>query len=552
MTVSSNPSPAQPRLSKPSALAGEAAPEAVAAATPSASATGWADEQRLLQLDGISKTFPGVRALDDVSLEVHRGRVHALLGENGAGKSTLLKILSGVLRPDRGEILVEGRSLHITGPGGARQAGIAMIHQELQQVPELDVTQNLFLGMPITRLGVFNNVREMREKARAVLARLGATIDVTAQIKTLGVAERQLVEIGRALLQNARIIAMDEPTSSLTPGEVDQLSRVIGELTDKGVAIIYVSHRLGEVFRICDMATILRDGRKVADISLDEATEEDIVRLMVGRKLEHQVQRSHARDEVVLSVRDLSWGRHVRGVSFDLRRGEILGVAGLVGAGRTELVQLVAGVRRPTSGRIVYRGAERSFANPRQAIRCGIGMVPEDRKREGIVPLRPVLANAGLPKLGSYTRLGIIDGRRHRDAITRVAHEVDLKPMQLDRAVALFSGGNQQKVIIARWLNAETEVMIFDEPTRGIDVGAKLEIYRLMEALAEKGKAILMVSSELPEILRMSDRVLVMRRGKAAAVLDRSEMSEDAIARHSIMEAAGEPEPDATPEEHRP
>jgi ribose transport system ATP-binding protein len=506
----------------------------------------------LLALSQITKSFPGVRALRDVGMAVGRGQVHALLGENGAGKSTLLKILGGTLRPDSGSVRIDGLPVHIDSPSAARRSGIMMIQQELQQVPELDVTQNLFLGTPMTAMGVWNRRREMRERARTVLSRLGADIDVTAPIKTLSVAKRQLVEIGRALIGKARVIAMDEPTSSLTPAEVDQLARVIRELAADGVAIVYVSHRLEEVFELCDSATILRDGHHVADVALADVTYADVVRHMVGRDLEQHASTSHAGPEVLLSARDLRWGERVRGVSFDLHRGEILGVAGLVGAGRTELVELIAGIRRPSAGTISLRQRACRFAEPRAAIRAGIGMVPEDRKRHGIVPLLSILANTSLPKLGHYAPYGLIRQRRRRSEVTAVATDVALRPMLLDRSIALFSGGNQQKAIIARWLNTDADILIFDEPTRGIDVGAKHEIHQLMESLTARGKAILMVSSEISEILRLADRVLVMRGGAAVALLDRQAMSDAAIGHYAIAGAPQAPTGVGRALEHNP
>lgn len=374
----------------------------------------------------------------------------------------------------------------------------------------------------------------MRQTARELLMRLNVDIDVTTPVNKLSIAQRQLIEIARALLGNARIIAMDEPTSSLTPKEFDVLVRVIGDLQANGVGVIYVSHRLNEVFRLASRATVLRDGELVADVDLQNVTEDDIVSMMVGRKTTEARHVTYAQPACVLRVRNLSWGTKVRDVSFDLHRGEILGIAGLVGAGRTELMHLVAGLRTPSTGSIELRGQEVSFHSPRQAIRAGIGMLPEDRKRAGIIPLLSVVSNAALPIIESYARFGIVSNRRRHADVSRLAEQVNLRPRNIDRQIRYFSGGNQQKAILSRWLNANSEILIFDEPTRGIDVGAKQEIYQLMEGLAQQGKAILMVSSELPEILRLSDRVLVMSAGRAAAILERAQLNEEAIMRHAI------------------
>ena len=488
----------------------------------------------LLSLSRISKAFPGVQALADVSFDVRAGEVHALIGENGAGKSTLLKILSGVYRASSGEIRIAGEPQDIASPRAAQNLGIALIHQELQQVPELDVAQNMFLGRPHTRFGVFNDRRRMRSEARAILQSLDPAIDVTQPIKTLRVAQRQIVEIGKALLANARIIAMDEPTSSLTPREFEKLTAVIKTLSAQGVAVIYVSHKLDEVFRVASKATVLRDGKLAGEADLARSTEADLVSLMVGRALTVTHRESHARPEVVLSVEKLTRGAAVRDISFNLRAGEILGVAGLVGAGRTELVRLIAGLDRPTSGAIKVKGRAAVFHSPRDAIKAGIALLPEDRKKEGIVPLRPVVTNVALPRLGGVTRFGLLNLSKIRAAVSALTQNVALRPAAIDRPIRLFSGGNQQKAIICRWLMAKSDILIFDEPTRGIDVGAKNEIYQLIETLAREGRAIIVVSSDLPEILRLADRALIIRRGGLAGILQRGALTEEAVMRMAV------------------
>jgi ribose transport system ATP-binding protein len=491
----------------------------------------------VLALENVSKAFPGVRALHDVSLAVHSGQVHALLGENGAGKSTLLKILSGIYHADSGAILINGEKVELHSPKAARLAGIAMIHQELQQVPELDVAQNMFLGTPLTQFGLFTHKGLMREKAREALKLLDPSINPAAKIRDLRVAQRQIVEIAKALLSNARVIAMDEPTSSLTPREFERLAVIIESLSARGVAVIYVSHKLEEVFRVASIATVLRDGAKVGTADLSKVTEPQLVTMMVGRAIEARAHQSRATEQTVLTVSGLSRGKVVRDVSFDLHKGEVLGIAGLVGAGRTELVRLIAGVDHPTSGSIHVNGHERRFSSPRDAIAEGIALLPEERKKDGIVPLRSITSNVSLPVLGRERRFGLIDGKDVRLKVTALTKSVSLRPADISRAIRLFSGGNQQKAILCRWLMAQSQILIFDEPTRGIDVGAKGEIYRLIDELAEQGRSIIVVSSELPEVLRLSDRVLVMRRGAAEGVLERDQLSEESIMQLAVSGA---------------
>ena len=482
-----------------------------------------------IALNAISKGFPGVQALENVSFAVEPGQVRALLGENGAGKSTLLKILSGIYRADAGEILINGKAVDIRNPKAAQHAGIALIHQELQQVPELDVAQNMFLGHAVTKFGMITNRKAMQKKAQDLLSQLDPTIDVQAKIKTLRVAQRQIVEIAKALLGQARIIAMDEPTSSLTPIEFEKLVSVIDRLKADGVAVIYVSHKLDEVFRVASQATVLRDGKLVASVELSSVTEDAVVNMMVGRSLDIPPHQSHVQETVVLSVVGLCRDRHVRDVSLQLRKGEVLGIAGLVGSGRTELVKLLAGVDRPTEGDIILNGKAEHFPNPREAIAAGIALLPEDRKKEGIIPLRSVAINAALPSYRKLTRLGFIRSAQLDRQVNELAQSVNLRPHDIDRAIRLFSGGNQQKAILCRWLMAGSDILMFDEPTRGIDVGAKGEIYKLIDSLAAAGRSIIVVSSELPEILRLADTVIVMRGGAMVGKLRRSELTEEAV-----------------------
>ncbi|WCK69518.1 sugar ABC transporter ATP-binding protein [Agrobacterium tumefaciens] len=492
-----------------------------------------------LRFEAISKSFPGVNALTDVSFGIAPGEIHGLLGENGAGKSTLLRILSGVFRPTSGTFFVDGEAAAFKKPMDARQAGIAMIHQELQQVPHLSVAQNMFLGQSLTRMGgLLVSRREQEMRAAEALSMLDKSIDPAAPISSLKVAQRQIVEIGRALLDKAKVIAMDEPTSSLTPSEFDRLAQVIASLSASGVSIIYVSHKMDEVFHICQRASVMRDGKLVGMVDLKAASEKDVIAMMVGRELMQEEHHSFATKTIKLEARNLSSSAKIRDVSFSLHKGEVLGIAGLVGSGRTELLRLIAGADRLSAGSLAIDGKHVSLSSPREAIAAGIGLVPEERKREGIIPLRSVTHNMALASLPSFSSGGMIGTEKLRTAAKTLLKRVNLRPFQLDRPIRLFSGGNQQKAIIARWLAARSQILLFDEPTRGIDVGAKSEIYHLIEDLASEGHAIIVVSSELPEVIRLSDRVLVMREGRIAADIPRDRLSEAEIVAHAIPGAS--------------
>lgn len=495
-----------------------------------------------LKLSDIGKSFGPVRALDGVDMTVGAGAVHGLLGENGAGKSTLLNILSGVFEPSSGHVEIDGRRVVGKGPVAARKAGIAMIHQELQHVPELTVAQNMFLGRPLrTAGGLFVARRDQERAAAAALAPLDPSIDPSAPIKTLKVAQRQIVEIARAMMEDAKVLAMDEPTSSLTPAEFDRLAALIADLAAKGVSIIYVSHKMDEVFRVCDTATILRDGRKVADVTMRETSESAVIARMVGRELAHAEHKSFAQEDVVLEVDALTRGEAVRDASFSLRRGEVLGISGLVGAGRTELLRLIAGVDHPDSGEIRLEGKALPLGNPRSAIASGFGLLPEERKREGIVARRSVRSNIALPSMARFSRWGIVRRRQIAKESEALMRDLNLRPLNIERPIGQFSGGNQQKAIIGRWIAAGARILLFDEPTRGIDVGAKAEIYALIERLAAEGKSMIVVSSELPEILRVADRVLVMREGRISGILERDQLSEEAIVKLAVPQSAAQP-----------
>ena len=496
------------------------------------------DETYRLKLANIGKSFGPVRALDGVDMQVKRGTVHGLLGENGAGKSTLLNILSGVFPPSSGHVEIDGVRVVGQGPVAARRAGIVMIHQELQHVPELTVAQNMFLGRPIRSGGLFVARRAQERAAAEALAPLDPSIDPSVPIRTLKVAQRQIVEIARAMMEDAKVLAMDEPTSSLTPAEFERLAVLIADLAAKGVSIIYVSHKMDEVFRVCDTATILRDGRKVTDVVMSETSESAVIARMVGRELAAAEHKGFAQDDVVLEVSGLSRGTAVRDASLKLHRGEVLGISGLVGAGRTELLRLIAGVDKPDAGEIRLKGKPLSLGNPRIAIASGFGLLPEERKREGIIARRSVRSNIALPSMRRFSRFGFV----RRKAVTKESQalmsDLNLRPLNIERPIGQFSGGNQQKAIIGRWIAAGAQILLFDEPTRGIDVGAKAEIYALIERLAAEGRSMIVVSSELPEILRVADRVLVMREGRIAGVLERNSLSEEAIVALAVPQSS--------------
>ena len=492
-----------------------------------------------LRLTNVGKSFGPIRALDGVTMSVARGTVHGLLGENGAGKSTLLRILSGIFDPSEGHVEIDGERVVGRGPVGARRAGIAMIHQELQHVAELTVAQNMFLGRPLRKVGGLLVDRAAQEKAAAsALRSLDPAIDPSVPIKTLKVAQRQIVEIARAVMEDAKVIAMDEPTSSLTPAEFERLAVLIEQLAGRGVTVIYVSHKMDEVFRVCQTATILRDGKKVDDVVLAETTEAEVISRMVGRELAHAEHKGFATADVVLDVRNLSRGTAVRDASFRLHKGEVLGVSGLVGAGRTELLRLVAGVDKPSAGEIDVNGKPLKLGNPRTAIAAGLGLLPEERKRDGIVARRSIRSNIGLSSMRRFSRFGFVQQRALKRESEKLMREMNLRPLMIERPIGQFSGGNQQKAIIGRWIAAGAEILLFDEPTRGIDVGAKAEIYALIERLAAEGRAVIVVSSELPEILRVSDRVLVMREGRIAATIERADLTEEAIVAHAIPQSS--------------
>lgn len=474
----------------------------------------------LLEMRGIEKSFPGVRALRGVDLELQAGEVLALLGENGAGKSTLIKILGGAYVPDAGTIHIAGQEVEFRSPTDSQRAGVAIIYQEFNLIPALTARENIFLGREQTTAGFVHRGTE-RDRARSLFERVGVAVDPETPCRRLSVAQQQAVEIAKALSLDARIIVMDEPSATLTPQEVEKLFAIIRDLKRQGIGVIYVSHRLEEIFTIADRVQVLRDGQYVDALPTSQVTRPQLIEKMVGRKLDNEFPKLHTEiGGPRLVVRNLRRGPCVKDVSLEVRRGEIVALTGLVGAGRTETARLIFGADRREGGIIELDGRELAIRNPREAIRAGICLLTEDRKGQGLVLGQSVLENFGLPNLPAFSTVGFVRQRAERQAFARYVDQLRIKiPHDRQRARNL-SGGNQQKVVLAKWLESNSEVIIFDEPTRGIDVGAKYEIYLLMNELAAAGKAILMISSELPEVLGMADRIIVMHEGRVTGTID--------------------------------
>lgn len=489
-----------------------------------------------LQVRNLFKSFPGVQALAGVRLDIAAGEVHALMGENGAGKSTLMKIVSGLDQPDAGEVLLRGKSARFRSPHDALRQGIAMIHQELLPFPELSVAANIFMGQePASRFLGWLDKRKMHDEAKTLLARLGVTLSPARRMGELSVAEMQMVEIAKALAHQAQVIIMDEPTSAISAREVTALLGIIRDLKAGGTAIIYISHKLDEVFQIADRVTVLRDGRYVGAYPIQDLNESRLISLMVGRELNTATAPNLTpAGEPVLAVRGLTKAGQFRDVNFEVRQGEIVGLAGLMGAGRTELVSAIYGLAQPDAGSIQIRGRTVRIHNPAAAIRHGLGLVSEDRKETGLVLKMSVKHNLTLASLRRCCRAGFISRRSE----TRVADECigrfSIKTPHRNQSVTHLSGGNQQKVVLAKALLTGPDILILDEPTRGIDIGAKAEVHALIRQLAAEGKAIILVSSELPEVLALSHRILVMREGSISAEVDPRRATQEEILKHAM------------------
>ncbi len=491
----------------------------------------------ILQLKNITKTFPGVMALDSVDFDVRPGEVHALLGENGAGKSTLIKIVAGAYRPDAGEMFFQSRPLHLTSPREATALGIAVIYQETSLYPELSVAENIFMGRhPRGRLGIVD-WRTMYRDANEIFDMMGVQMDVRRKVSRLTVGNRQRVEIAKALSQRAKVLIMDEPTAALTAHDVDSLFSIVRRLRDQGVGVIYISHRLEEVFDLADRVTVLRDGKYVGTLDVADATPEGLISMMVGRNLDTLFPKLDVPiGEPVLEVRNLTRHGLVEDVSFTVHSGEIVGLSGLVGSGRSDLAQTIFGVLPAHAGQILLEGRPVRISSPEQAVDLGIAYIPEDRQGQGLVLPMSVRDNITLAVLSDLTRFGFIRVRQTTKLAQEFVDRLRIRTPSILQQVKNLSGGNQQKVVVAKWLLSKPKILILDEPTRGIDVGAKAEIHRLMSELAGQGIGILMISSELPEIMGMSDRILVMRQGRLVAQFDRAEATQEKIIEQAMTE----------------
>jgi ABC-type sugar transport system ATPase subunit len=492
------------------------------------------DKTPLLELKDIHKKFPGVYALQGVNFDLYPGEVHALLGENGAGKSTLVKILSGIYTKDQGEIVIDGKPVKITNANEALDNGLSVIHQELVLVPHLSIAENLFLGRePLLKNGLVD-FQAMSEQTQKFLLEFGLNLHPEAEVASLTIAQQQMVEVVKAISFNARIIAMDEPTSSLTDKEVNSLFSHIRDLAAHGIGIIYISHRMSELFEIADRVTVLRDGKYIGTRNVKETTTDELITMTVGRPISKYYNRTYNTNlEVVLKVKDLC-SRKVKNVNFDLRKGEILGFSGLVGAGRSETMHAILGIDRITGGTIEFEGQTVHVKSTEQMIDKGFSMVPEDRKDEGIFPFQTLKFNLTLKTIKEFINFIFVKNAKEDEISNKYMHELSIKAPNSQTIMNSLSGGNQQKVVISSWLATNPKVLILDEPTRGIDVGTKSEIYEIMNELAQKGVSIIMISSDLPEILNLSDRVVVMCEGTTTAVIDHSQATQEKILQYAV------------------
>ncbi|MFV0407956.1 MAG: sugar ABC transporter ATP-binding protein [Propioniciclava sp.] len=484
----------------------------------------------VLRMNGISKSFPGVRALDHVDLHVKPGTVHSLMGENGAGKSTLMKILIGLYQADAGSITLDGKTVTIPDAAAGLELGISMIHQELSPVPEMTVAENIYLGRELRGSGGFVSRRKMNSATQTLFDRWDIDVPPAAQMKALSIAQTQMVEIAKAISFDSRIIIMDEPTSAITETEVAHLHRMVDDLRASGTAIIYITHKMDEVFKISDDITVFRDGTHVATQPAAELDHDKLITLMVGRELTQMFPKVEAEiGEPILEVKNLNRGELVQNVSFEVRSGEILGFAGLMGAGRTEVLETLFGVERAESGEVFVHGRRVAITEPKHAIAAGMGLLTEDRKLTGIMPVLSVRDNMIMAALKRFSPNGLLQRGRIEETCQEQREALALKTPSLNQLIQNLSGGNQQKVLISRWLLTLPDILMIDEPTRGIDVGAKSEIHKLMSTLAQQGKAIIMVSSEMPEVLGMSDRVVVMHEGRISGIVDRADATQERI-----------------------
>lgn len=486
--------------------------------------------QMLLQMNNISKSFPGVQVLKDVNFSVRKGSILALVGENGAGKSTLMKIIAGIHQKDAGTFTFDGEEVNALTPAHSQKIGISVIHQELNLVPNMSVAENIFMGQEKTSYAFLLNKKETNREAERLLQLVGLNIDPNILVQELSIAQRQMIEIAKALSINAKLIVMDEPTSSLTEREVKILMDIMTRLKSQGVSIIFISHKLGEIFHITDHITVMRDGVTIDTLDTDKCTEEMLIRMMIGREIKDVFARETVElGETILEVKGLSSGNTIKDASFSLRKGEILGFSGLVGAGRSELMRAVFGIDRFDQGEIFVEGKKVTITRPEDAISLGIGLVPEDRKLQGLILGMGVRENTTISSLEKVSAFGFINKGSERTVTREFIDKLAVKTPHQEQHVVNLSGGNQQKVVISKWLAIKPKILILDEPTRGVDIGAKKEIYALMNQLTRQGIAIIMVSSELPEVLGMSDRILVMHEGAIKGELSRAEATEENI-----------------------
>lgn len=486
------------------------------------------DNNYILTLKNITKEFPGVKALDDVTINIERGTIHGLVGENGAGKSTLIKVLAGIYRPNKGEIILDGKPCRFNSPIEARRAGISVVHQEIKLAEPLSVAENMFLGNVQLKNGLVD-WKGMRRRAREIVEDLGMDIDINAQVSSLTVAKKQIVEIMHAINNNSRILIMDEPSAVLTDRELEVMFRIVKQLRDEGITIIYISHRLDEIFGLCSNVSVLRDGCHIDTIPVASVDRQGLINMMVGREMGQEYPKEVGNvGGTILEVKNLSRGI-LQDISFEVKSGEVFGISGLVGAGRTELARAILGIDKPESGEVYVRGKKVHYRTFADAIRDGLGLIPEDRKLQGLVQIMSVKRNTTLVNMKRVLRAGVISSSLEEKLSKEYADKLHVVTPSMETEVQYLSGGNQQKVVIAKWLFQNSEILFLDEPTRGIDVGAKAEIYRLINRMAKEGKTIIMISSEMPELLGMCDRIMVMHEGHKMGELNAAEATQEKI-----------------------
>ena len=486
------------------------------------------DNNYILTLKNITKEFPGVKALDDVTINIERGTIHGLVGENGAGKSTLIKVLAGIYQPNKGEIILDGKPCRFNSPIEARRAGISVVHQEIKLAEPLSVAENMFLGNVQLKNGLVD-WKGMRRRAREIVEDLGMDIDINAQVSSLTVAKKQIVEIMHAINNNSRILIIDEPSAVLTDRELEVMFRIVKQLRDEGITIIYISHRLDEIFGLCSNVSVLRDGCHIDTIPVASVDRQGLINMMVGREMGQEYPKEVGNvGGTILEVKNLSRGI-LQDISFEVKSGEVFGISGLVGAGRTELARAILGIDKPESGEVYVRGKKVHYRTFADAIRDGLGLIPEDRKLQGLVQIMSVKRNTTLVNMKRVLRAGVISSSLEEKLSKEYADKLHVVTPSMETEVQYLSGGNQQKVVIAKWLFQNSEILFLDEPTRGIDVGAKAEIYRLINRMAKEGKTIIMISSEMPELLGMCDRIMVMHEGHKMGELNAAEATQEKI-----------------------